>query len=230
MVLQKPKTWWWKVSSFSCAILKFLCYYFVRETWCWWWWWWQPPKSNLWWWQLQQLPNKKKNCMCLCLFVSSLSLAEIRTWWWLHLCGRRKPTYNMVLNYPYQQQLSFWLVPTSLKYRKSLLNFGGVIFLCVWVEEGLGLDMGLGSGGGVTPFSPLSPPPPIPTKRPVFDGYKKRASNARNWRLLKMRCPPTSGKDLLWFYLSFFLCVIGGHVTQHVLGVFQKLNVCWVFF
>ncbi len=83
--------------------------------------------------------ERKKESMCLCLFVSSLSLAEIRTRWWLHPCGMRKPTYNMVLNYLYQQQPSFWLAPTSLKYRKYLLNFGGYFF-CVL---GLGLDMGL---------------------------------------------------------------------------------------
>jgi hypothetical protein len=40
--------------------------------------------------------ERKKESLCLCLFVSFFLLwawqAEIRTRWWLHLCGRRKPT------------------------------------------------------------------------------------------------------------------------------------------
>lgn len=85
-----------------------------------------------------------------CLFVSSLSLAEIRTRWWLHLGGRRKPTYNLVLNYVYQQQLSFPLAPHKLRIQEISIKIWWVFFFNLgggW-GRGVGGSLGLDTGSG----------------------------------------------------------------------------------
>ncbi len=59
----------------------------------------------------------------LCLFVSSLSLAEFRTWWWLHLTN---PQSGVKLSIPTTAE--FLIGPHKLRIHEISIKFWWVFF------------------------------------------------------------------------------------------------------